>query len=105
MTPAERDIITAFKRVTFPQHTSRGRFADDMIRLLDQPDTKLTLKQRKYVVQLAIQFRRQISNIAELIGAVHAENLALSPDEHRELPAKPAKPVDTSQGQMFVGQE
>lgn len=91
MTQAELAIIKAFERVIFYPGTSRKRFAKNMVEAAKNPEAKLTLAQRDYLVKLAIQFRRQIPKIEQLIGAILAENIALGPDEHRKKKVRERK--------------
>lgn len=61
MSPNERTIAAAINRVTYCPGIGTKRFARDMAHLAEhQPERELTAGQRKYLLEVAVRYRRQI---------------------------------------------
>lgn len=84
MTPKEHALIAALGRCSMISGTRKAAFVrnmqanatldesrrlarDDGLTAEDAPLVELTPKQRKYLLQLAIYFRRQIPNLSDLL--------------------------------------
>lgn len=72
MTDAGRAIARALARVTFAPGIGAKRFARDMAALAEhKPEHELTPRQRKYLLEVAVKFRRQIPR--DLVALARAE--------------------------------
>lgn len=70
MTEHQRELALALSRVTYPPGSCSKRFAGDMAALAGNPGStaRLTARQHRYLVDLAVRFRRQLLSSIVLLA-------------------------------------